>query len=264
LAVDDWDDTPAQSIVIDRSIYDQVEQVQGYFYSPYYQGEPLKTWNHQYQLSLDLTKSRGNSPETDLSTTITLASSYHKFVNRLKLLSEYDETGGNDTPATINNEHYLVDDVMEWHYLKNLYWFVGGYWEQDIPAGYYSKYGSKTGIGTYLVQNDAVVLRMEGGIHGVKEEYVDPFKRDTISSYLVASDFTWNINNNTSLQAEVDMLHAIDDGRDLRIKSNVSLNVNIAGNFGIAIENKMHYDKIPVPSYRTTDNTLTISITYGN
>ncbi|MDQ7006707.1 MAG: DUF481 domain-containing protein [Acidobacteriota bacterium] len=216
-----------------------------------------KDWTNTAEFAAVITG--GNSQTTTLSIKDTFKKTYAGGELTLDMVllkaKQTDRTPRNeggtlfvDEISKTNAEYYALQGKYRGQIRDGLFWYAGGGWERNQPAGLDNRVSAGGGLG-YLIFRDATMeLSGELGANYVDESYVSGTLPDG-ADYINVRGFigyTRKLSPTAHLDARLEMLQNMDDSDDLRVNAEASVTASLTSQLALKVGYSIKYDKSPV------------------
>ncbi|HHN75188.1 MAG TPA: DUF481 domain-containing protein [Acidobacteria bacterium] len=224
--------------------------------------EAEKDWSNTAEFAAVITG--GNSQTTTLSIKDTFKKTYANgelTVGMVALKAKQTDSnprnsGGNlivDEITKTNAEYYSLEGKYRGQIREGFFWYAGGGWERNKPAGLDNRLNAGGGLGYSILKNATSELSGELGVSYVDESYLAGTLPDG-ADYLNTRAFigyTRKLSSTATFDTSAEFLQNMEDSDDLRVNAEASVTASLTSKLALKVGYSIKYDKSPVTTLLT-------------
>lgn len=232
---------------------------------------PPFTRNWAGGAALGLTLARGNSDETNLTTSFTLA---RKTLNDLIGLSEASVYSTNSPAGTVTADAILGSALYHRDLNSNLFAFVSANYVHDQLQGLNLRQIYSAGLGWNLINKPNTTFDVEAGLNYTRESYSGTATLSpglSINRNLIAvttgEDFTHKFSSLTSMDEHFFFYPNLSDAGQYRFTLMADANTRLANWLSWQVSfNDLYVSNPPIPGTKTNDLILStgLAVTFNH
>jgi len=162
-----------------------------------------------------------------------------------------------------NNEEYTANLGLE-QYLDDLWLgYASANWLQNEFRNFDNKMSVGAGVGVDIYQDSHQSLTAKIGLAYNIEQYSNADAERKYTSFNQYLEYNNVLNNTSTLYLKVGGAENIDDFQDYELLAVAGLNVSIAENLSLSIEEEVRYDKTPPTNSDDTDTKTIVRLGYN-
>ena len=134
--------------------------------------------------------------------------------------------------------------------------------ERNTFQGIEFRYTYQGGLGYYLLNSSADVLKAELGAGYIHEDQVNPFPDRGFPSARVFAGYTHNFTEKNRFDEWVEYLPNLKNGQDYLINEETAVITNLVGSLALKVSFTVAYDNEPPPDHEKSDRTFKTALLY--
>ena len=134
--------------------------------------------------------------------------------------------------------------------------------ERNTFQGIEFRYTYQGGLGYYLLNSSADVLKTELGAGYIHEDQVNPFPDRGFPSARVFAGYTHNFTEKNRFDEWVEYLPSLENGQDYLINEETAVITNLVGSLALKVSFTVAYDNLPPPDHEKSDRTFKTALLY--
>ncbi len=139
-----------------------------------------------------------------------------------------------------------------------------GRFERNVLSGYNYRFSLSVGAGYLWKKSDKIELSSEAAFGWSRENNIiktgDGSISQSFASFLASGILKINISQTSELIYQEIFFLNLDETKDYRLTSLVSISTNISSNLALKISYQLKYNHLPVPGFKSTDHYLLSSL----
>jgi putative salt-induced outer membrane protein YdiY len=157
--------------------------------------------------------------------------------------------------TTVTAEQYYGNGRLDWKFADAWYWYGGGGWERNRPAGIESRTSAATGLGRLWIDTARTRFKTDLGVGNTWEEGVfePPDFKDSYGTAVFSAALKQAFGASTTFTAEATATSELSDSENwyavARLGLAASMSRHLALKFGVDVTHRNMPSRIQVPVY---------------
>lgn len=149
-----------------------------------------------------------------------------------------------ESTTTLNAERYFLDARYDRDINERLFWFAGGGWSRNEPAGIRSRSRAVAGLGTTWFDDEDARFQTDYGLTFTDEETVSRTS-DSFAGLGLSWEYWRRIRSGVTYGNDLGVDVNLDDTSDLRLGMVNALSVQLSESISLKVSHELQFDNQP-------------------